>query len=111
MERADDAQMGAELVRRSLDYLEQDLPRYMRHTDRYWIDVCYLAVGQPDKALLAIEERLNDRHYDGWWWLRKLPVYEPLWGDPSFEAAMRKVEDEMAIQRTRLAPGETAANF
>jgi len=108
MEHAGDAQMGAELLRTSLDYMEQDLPRYIRHADRYWIDVCYLAVGQPDKALLAIEERLNDRHYDGWWWMRKLPVYEPLWGDPRFEAAMQKVEDEMAIQRANLAQTETA---
>jgi len=111
MERAGDAQMGAELVRTSLNYLEQDLPRYIRHPDRYWIDVCYLATGQADKALMAIEERLNDRHYDGWWWLRKMPVYEPLWGDPRFEAAMQRVEDEMAIQRANLAQNETAANF
>jgi len=111
MERAGDAKVGAELVRISLDYMEQDLPRYVRHADRYWIDVCYLATGQPDKALAAIEERLDDRHYDGWFWLRKLPVYEPLWGDPRFEAAMQKVQDEMAVQRANLAQSETAATF
>ena len=111
MGRAGDVQMGAELVRTSLEYMEQDLPRYIRHADRYWIEVCYLATGQPEKALLAIETRMNDRHYDGWWWMRKVPVYEPLWGDPRFEAAMQKVEDEMAIQRANLAQRETAANF
>jgi TolB-like protein len=111
MERAGDMKTGTELVQRSLDYMEQDLPRYVRHADRYWIDVCYMAVGQPDKALAAIETRMNDGHYDGWWWMRRLPVYEPLWGDPRFEAAMQRVEDEMAIQRANLARTETAANF
>ena len=56
-------------------------------------------------------ERLNQRYYDGWWWMRKLPVYEPLWGDLRFEAAMQKVQDEMAIQRANLAQRETATNF
>jgi TolB-like protein/Tfp pilus assembly protein PilF len=111
MGRVGDERTGADLVQTSLEYLERDLPRFVRHADRYWIDVCYLATGQPDKALLAIEERLNDRHYDGWWWMRTLPVYEPLWGDPRFEAAMQKVKDDMAIQRTNLAQTETAANF
>jgi len=111
MQLAGDAEMGVELLQTSLEYLEQDLPRYIRHADRYWIDSCYLAVGEPEKALLAIETRMNHEHFDGWWWPRKLALYEPLWGDPQFEAAMQKVEDAMAVQRANLARMDTAANF
>jgi len=111
MQLAGDAQMGVELVRTSLDYLEQDLPRYVRHADRYWIDSCYLAVGETEKALLAIETRVSHEHFSGWLWARKLSIYEPLWGDPRFEAAMQTVQDEMAVQRANLARMETAANF
>ena len=111
MQLTGDAQMGVELVRTSLDYLEQDLPRFVRHADRYWIDACYLAVGETEKAMRSIDTRISHEHFGGWLWARKLSIYEPLWGDPRFEAAMQTVEDAMAVQRANLAQMETAANF
>ncbi len=108
MARTGDEQMGGDLVRASLDYLEQELPRYVQHADRYSIDACYMALGETDKALAAIETRVSHGHWAQWWFWRKMPVYEPLWGDPRFEAAMQRIQDEIAIQRASLERTDTA---
>jgi len=106
-----DEQMGGDLVRTSLDYLEQELPRYVEHADRYSVEACYMALGETDRALSAIETRVSHGHWGQWWFIRKMPLYEPLWGDPRFEATMQVIEDGIAVQRARLARTETAANF
>jgi TolB-like protein/Flp pilus assembly protein TadD len=106
-----DQQMGSDLVSASLDYLEQELPRYVQHADRYQTDACYLALGQADRALSAIETQIEHRHYRTWWFMRKSPLHEPLWGDPRFEAAMQKIQDDLAVQRANLAKMQTAAYF
>jgi TolB-like protein/Tfp pilus assembly protein PilF len=111
MTRTGDEQLGGDLVRASLDYLQQELPRYVEHADRYSIDACYMALGETDKALAALETRVDHGHRGQWWFWRKMPLYEPLWGEPRFEAAMQKIQDDIAIQRANLAQSETAASF
>jgi TolB-like protein/Tfp pilus assembly protein PilF len=106
-----DQQMGSDLARASLDYLQQELPGYIQHADRYSLDACYLALGEPDKALSAIETRVDHKHYGSWWFMRQMPLYEPLWGNPRFEAAMQKIQDDIAVQRANLAKMQTAAYF
>jgi TolB-like protein len=111
MARTGDEQMGSDLVNVSLDYLERELPRYVEHTDRYSIDACYMALGQADKALASIETQVEHGHWGQWWFWRKMPLFEPLWGEPRFEAAMQTIQDGLVIQRANLARTETAANF
>jgi TolB-like protein len=111
MVHSGDEQMGGDLVRASLEYLEQELPRYIEHADRYSIEACYMVLGEPEKALTAIETRVSHGHWGKWWFMRKMPLYEPLWGEPRFEAAMQKIEDDLVVQRANLARLETAANF
>jgi tetratricopeptide (TPR) repeat protein len=111
MARTGDEQMGGDLVRTSLDYLQQELPRYVEHTDRYSIGTCYMALGESDKALAALEPQVSHGHWGQWWLWRRLPLYEPLWGEPRFEAAMQEIQDAIAIQRANLAQTETTANF
>jgi TolB-like protein len=106
-----DQQMGSDLVKASLDYLERELPRYVEHADRYSIESCYLALGEPDRALWAIETRVEHGHYGTWWWWRQMPLYETLWGQPRFEAAMQKIQDDITVQRANLAKTQTAAHF
>ena len=111
MTRTGDEQLGSDLIRTALDYLEQEAPRYMQHADRYSIEGCYVALGETDRALAAIETRIDHGHWAFSWTLRKMPLYEPLWGEPRFEAAMQKIQDGIAIQRTNLADMQTAAHF
>ena len=75
--------------------------------DRYDVETCLLELGQTEAALAAIETRVSHGHLGGWWLWRRWPSYEPLRGDPRFEALMDGVEQNMAAQRARLV--ETAA--
>jgi hypothetical protein len=43
--------------------------------------------------------------------MRQMPLYEPLWGNPRFEAAMQKIQDDIAMQRANLEKMQTAAYF
>jgi len=104
-----DEEMGRDLLSTSINYLENELPSYIDHADRYEPAYCYVAVGDHEKALTAIETQVEHQHYSQWFFMRKYPLFEPLWGDPRFEAAMQKIQDEIAVQRSRLA--ETASNF
>jgi TolB-like protein len=111
MLRAGDPAMGEDLIRASLDYLEHELPRYIQHADRHSVAACHMALGHTDRALAAIETRVEHGHYGQWWIYRKSKVFEPLWGDPRFEAALQKIQDEIAVQRANLEGLSVAALF
>jgi len=108
MIHAGDEEMGEGLVRASLDYLEQELPRYVQHADRYSIEACYMVLGETDKALAAIETRVSHGHWGQWWFWRKMPWYEPWWGEPRCGAAMQTIQDGVAVQRANLETTDTA---
>lgn len=103
-----DEEMGLDLINASVQYLENELPNYIDHADRYQPAYCYMAVGEHEKAIQAVETLTAHKHYGGWWFMRKQPQFEPLWGTPRFEAAMQKIEDDIAIQRANLARSEAA---
>ncbi len=111
MLRTGDQQLGNDLIRASLDYLEQDLPRYIEHVDRHPLATCYMALGETEKALAAIETRVEHRHYHQWWLWQRAGMFEPLWGDPRFEAAIQRIRDDIAIQRANLERGGLTVNF
>ena len=108
LRRSGDDALGARLLTTAAEYLDDTLPRYIEHADRYDVASCYAALGSYDRALDAIEARLADRHYAGWWLPRRAPWFEPLWGDPRFEAAMERVETELERQRAQVIRAETA---
>jgi hypothetical protein len=103
-----DEQAGADLLAAAADYLENELPKYIEHADRAEVYYCQAPLGARDQALAAIETRFAHGHYGGWWLLRRMPQMEPLWGDPRFEATLRRVEAEMAVQRAQVERAETA---
>ncbi len=105
--RTGDEALGQQLLVRSLGYLQNELPQFIDHADRYDVETCLLELGQTEAALAAIETRVSHGHLGGWWLWRRWPSYEPLRGDPRFEALMDGVEQNMAAQRARLV--ETAA--
>ena len=98
-----DATMGAELLTATLSYLEDELPGYMEHADRYGTEWCYVVRGDNEKALAAIETAVEHGHFQGWYFWRKHPEMQPLWGTPRFEAAMQRVAEELARQRENLS--------
>jgi TolB-like protein/Tfp pilus assembly protein PilF len=98
-----DAAMGAELLTATLSYLEDELPAYIEHADRFGTEWCYVVRGDIDKALAVIETQVEHGHIQGWYFWRKHPEMEPLWGTPRFEAAMQRVAEELARQRENLS--------
>jgi TolB-like protein len=109
--RTGDVGLGNDMIRATLSYLEGELPRYVQHADRYALDACYVALGDNERALAAIETRVDHRHWGQWWFWRRAPMFEPLWGDPRFEAALQKIQDDLAVQRANLQQNLSAANF
>jgi tetratricopeptide (TPR) repeat protein len=108
-----DAEMGTELAQTAISYMTEELPRYIDHADRYGGTACYLVLGDMDNALAAIETNMGPehRHYGGWWFLRRSPTFEPLWGDPRFETVMANVEAEMTLQRQRVEEMQASGVF
>ena len=105
--RTGKADEGRALVEQTLRYLETELPNYTEHADRFPADACYMAQGEPDKALAAFETRVDHGHIEFWWAEPAYPWNEPLRGTPRFEAALQQLRDRMATQRARLE-GATA---
>jgi len=109
MLRTGDRELGKELLQITIDYLENELPRYIEHVDRYGIEACYVALDQTDKAITAIKTRLDHGHYEGWWLYARSPQYESLRSEPRFQAALQRVEEDIAAQRAGLIRDDTAA--
>lgn len=108
MARTGDAQLGSDLLEATIAYMEDELPTYLEHTDRFGYANCYAIRGDLERAIEAFETRVAHRHFDGWWFNTRFPWFEPLRGTPRFEAALRSIEDETARQRQRLQRAEAA---
>jgi hypothetical protein len=106
--RTGDEQSGLQLLAQSAEYLDGTLPRYIEDSHRYDVARCYVALGDPERALAAIEARFAHGHYGGWPLLRRWPLFEPLWGDPRFEAALQQAEQATARQREEVIRAEAA---
>jgi tetratricopeptide (TPR) repeat protein len=101
--RTGDEETGLALAQQALDYLENELPQYVDHADRWGVEDCYLALGEHDKAMDAIEKRVEHGHGFGWFFMRKEPQYEPLWGTSRFEAVWQQIQEDLVGQRERAA--------
>ncbi len=111
MSRNGEEALGADLVRMTLSYLENELPNHIEHADRYPYEACYLLEGDYDKAMDSLEITFEHSHYSGWWLWTKLPLYEPLRGSERFEALMQKFHAKAAEQRANLALLEAEARL
>jgi len=98
-----DMEMGNRLLDETLDYLENELPGYVDHADRFGAEWCYMARGETEKALATLGTLVDHRHYAGWWFMRKHPQWEPLWGEPRFETLMARIEEDISVQRENLS--------
>jgi tetratricopeptide (TPR) repeat protein len=100
--RTGDESMGRELLDTTISYLEQELPGYVEHAERY-DQGCYAVAGDVDKALDSLEVNLAHGHNSGWWFWSKLPQMEILRGEPRYEAVLQAIQEKNAVMRERLA--------
>jgi len=62
----------------------------------------YAIQGDVDRALGQLRKLVDAGWRDGWWRLEREPIYEPLWGEPEFQAIMDEIRADMAIQLARV---------
>ena len=106
--RTGDERSGRQLLAQSVEYLDGTLPRYIEDSTRYDVARCYVALGDRERALAAIETRFAHGHHGLSVLLRRWPLFEPLWGDPRFEAALQQAEQAAARQREDVIRMEAA---
>ncbi len=62
----------------------------------------YTIQGDVDRAIGQLRKLVDAGWRAGWWHLEREPIYEPLWGEPEFQALMDEVRADMAIQLERV---------
>ncbi len=109
--RTGEPDVGEALLARTLDYMENELPKYVEHADRFDYPACYLIRGDLDRAIAAFETQVEHGHYSFWWLNTRMPWYEPLRGTLRFEAAMQQIHANNERQRANLARVDAAASL
>jgi TolB-like protein/Tfp pilus assembly protein PilF len=101
MRTGDDA-LGRELLAQSISYLEDSLPQYIAHADRYSSAACHAALGDVEATLESMSQLVADNHIQDWWLMKIWPAIRPVLDDPRFVALDQKVTDELARQRATI---------
>jgi len=102
LSRSGEDTLGADLLKMTLSYMENELPNYIEHADRYDYTGCYLMTGEYDKAMEFLELAFEHGHYSQWWLWTNLSLYDPLRGTDRYEALMLEFKKTAAIQRANL---------
>ncbi|MBT8061340.1 MAG: hypothetical protein KJO85_01570, partial [Gammaproteobacteria bacterium] len=97
-----DEELGLALLDQALAFVER-MPTYVEHADNWKIEVCYLAVGNTDKAMQIIETQLAHNHLFWWKTYHQLPMYEAVRFEPRYQEIRTEVERRLAEQREKVA--------
>jgi len=101
MRTGDDA-LGRDLLAQSIAYLEDSLPQYIAHADRYPSAPCHAALGDVEATLDSMSQLVADNHIQNWWRMKIWPAIRPVLDDPRFVALDQKVTNELARQRVTI---------
>ncbi len=107
--RTGDEAMGADLTRMTLSYLENELPNYIEHADRFGYATCYLMTGELEKAMDRLELSFAHGHHDGWGMWTQMDLFDPLRDTERFQAMMQNIRESAARQRANLEKMEAEA--
>jgi len=102
MSRNGEDALSADLLKMTISYLENELPNYIGHADRYFYEGCYLMSGEYDKAMDQLDISSSHGHYAQWWIWGNLSLFEPLRGTERYEAMMQKIHATAAAQRAKM---------
>nr|ABB79941.1 3,4-dihydroxy-2-butanone 4-phosphate synthase [uncultured bacterium pES01019D12] len=93
LQRSGHEQLGTDLIAASLDYVETTV--YPLVVDKHLValDICLAAVGETERAIEALERRLEHGHaFDNF---PLQPTYSSIKDDPRFQAAWDKVDERV----------------
>ena len=97
--RTGDESLGRDLATETLTYLEETLPNYLLHADRFNSAGCYAALGDIEGALKSLEIQVNHNHISDWSFVHFWPPLKIVHDDPRFIALDQRVKDELQRQR------------
>jgi len=75
----------------------------MEHSERYRIEMCYLAAGQTEKAMEVVETLLAHNHLHWWNTYHQLPMYEAIRFEPRYREINEEAQRRLAGQRETVA--------
>ena len=99
---AGEEQFGRQLLERSIDYLENELPRYIDVPERYSTAACHAALGNDERALDALESLLDSQQYWGWHYVTYWPPVQQLGQHERMAELQARFDEEMARQRVEV---------
>jgi TolB-like protein len=99
MMNTQDELLGRALISQTVTFLDETLPQYVAHADRYRSAICHAALGNIEASLDALEQQVAHNHIDQWWTIRSWPPMRRILDEPRFIALDQKVSDELARQR------------
>jgi TolB-like protein/DNA-binding winged helix-turn-helix (wHTH) protein/Tfp pilus assembly protein PilF len=97
-----DEKLGSALLRRAISYIDDSLPLAVEHSDWDFPEVCYLAAGDTEKALLSIETQLSHNHLYAWHFVHVLPMYDQIRHEPRYQAAWAEYKRRIGVQRENI---------
>ncbi|MEM1412861.1 MAG: tetratricopeptide repeat protein [Pseudomonadota bacterium] len=104
-----DEALGEALLEQTIDYIDTELPSYAADPEQWGkMHHCLAIQGDFEGALNSFERGIEKGDYRNWWEVRVLEYFDPLQGDPRFEAVITGLEQELARQRASIDAWEAA---
>jgi hypothetical protein len=72
------------------------------HPDQRFPEICYLTVGDTEKALLSIETQLAHNHLSDWYIVHQMPMYDQIRHEPRYQAVLAERERRISVQRENI---------
>jgi tetratricopeptide (TPR) repeat protein len=102
-----ETQLGEELLAQSVVFFEEALPTVFEHPDGNRPEICYLTVGEKEKALSSIKTQLDHNHLFEWTEVHRQPMYDLIRDEPRYQDILQERKRRISIQREAMeATGE-----
>jgi len=106
MVRTGDEELGLDLARQTIEYLQNNIPG---SEEDIYIALCHMVQDQREQALTVIESAVKSGKVSGWWRELQHPAYNLLQYEPRFIAFEAAIQSMIASQRENLARLEAEA--